>query len=256
MVELQSLLSKMNTLPEDVVGLLRLDSNLSLRVLKLANSAAFSVGRPSDTIDDAVIRLGYNQISEIVATLAASDLLRAELELYRMDSGQLLYESLATAIASTSFNQIANFGDGCEVIFTVGLLHALGKPILNDYMLKHHASVLKNSKHREFLPEQERALFGIDFSQVSAAALSKWNFSAHFVRLVKNLLDDWQTHPQAKELAVLRLGIASAPAVLNPSANIELSTKPEAKFLKLNPVDIEDALANARKTYEVLSTAL
>jgi putative nucleotidyltransferase with HDIG domain len=256
-LQLQALLTTANTRLDDVSCQLRLDCSLTARVLRLANAAAFGGGGQCDGIDEAISRLGFNQVNSIVSALAAGDLLQEELSFYRLDSGELLKRSLAVALGASAFNQKAHFGQEGNLIFTAGLLHSLGKTVLNDYFLERHGAVLQRAQHREITPAIERALFGHDHAQVGAAVLAKWNFSQAMVRLVRDHLADFRTLPHGRQIAVLRLGLEAVPWVLDPGKSAyALAQQPAALFLRLPPAKLEEALVYTRQMFEVFSECL
>ena len=69
---LKHLLCDGNTAMAEVVEMIRLDPGIAARVLQFGNSAYFSHGVRCYTVDEAVNRVGYDQIYELVAGAVAS----------------------------------------------------------------------------------------------------------------------------------------------------------------------------------------
>ncbi len=63
---LKRLLQDPNSSLADVVKLIRLDAAIAARVLQLSNSAYYNKGRPCQTIDTAVHRIGFDLVYELV----------------------------------------------------------------------------------------------------------------------------------------------------------------------------------------------
>src|SRR4051812_11153768 len=86
---LKRLLSDGNSAMHEIVALIRLDPGIALRVLQVANSAYFSKGVRCFTVDEAVNRVGYDQIYELVSFAVASQVLIRPLEAYGVEAEDL-----------------------------------------------------------------------------------------------------------------------------------------------------------------------
>src|SRR5689334_17624189 len=69
---LKKLLADTNSVLSEIVALVRLDPGIAVRVLQTANSAYFSKGVRCATVEEAVNRVGYEQIYELVSYAVAS----------------------------------------------------------------------------------------------------------------------------------------------------------------------------------------
>src|ERR1044071_2951922 len=64
---LKQLLRDGNSSTAEIVGLIRLDPGIAARVLQMGNSAYFSKGARCVTVDEAVYRVGYDEVYELVS---------------------------------------------------------------------------------------------------------------------------------------------------------------------------------------------
>src|SRR3954464_9581213 len=83
---LKQLLSDGNSAMHEIVALIRLDPGIAVRVLQTANSAYFSKGVRCFTVDEAVNRVGYDQVYELVSFAVASQVLVRPLDIYAIDA--------------------------------------------------------------------------------------------------------------------------------------------------------------------------
>src|SRR4051812_32120168 len=90
---LKRLLSDGNSAMHEIVALIRLDPAIALRVLQVANSAYFSKGVRCFTVHEAVNRIGYDQIYELVSVAVASQVLIRPLEAYGIEAEDLWQQS-------------------------------------------------------------------------------------------------------------------------------------------------------------------
>ena len=78
---LKQLLSDGNSAIHEIVALVRFDPGIAARVLQMANSVYFNhTGVRCFTVDEAVQRVGFNEVYELVAYAVASQVLVRPLE--------------------------------------------------------------------------------------------------------------------------------------------------------------------------------
>jgi len=115
----------------DQIGL---DQALAALILQMANSAILGYGRTCTSISDAVVRLGFKRIKSIVMASAATTSMQGSLRGYRLGAGQLWNHSLAVAVAAEWVAQVVSYPNP-EEAYVVGLLHDMGKLLLDQYVL-------------------------------------------------------------------------------------------------------------------------
>ena len=82
LARLQTMLVDPNSDLSDVGKLLRLDAAMTTRVIKISNSTWFSRGSPCHTIDEAVNRIGFKEVFQVVSVAASSALVAQPLAAY------------------------------------------------------------------------------------------------------------------------------------------------------------------------------
>lgn len=172
---LKQLLCDGNTAMSDVVEMIRLDPGIAARVLQFGNSAYFSHGLRCYTVDEAVNRVGYDQIYELVATAVASQVLVRPLASYNLDADDLWANSIACALAAESIAEQVEADR--NIAYTVGLLHSIGMVALDEWTTSHQPHLRFTSQG---LPleacEAERAALGFHQAEAGAALLRAWAF--------------------------------------------------------------------------------
>jgi len=172
---LKQLLSDGNTSMTEVVEMVRLDPGIAARVLQYGNSAYFSHGLRCYTVEEAVNRVGYDQIYELVATAVASQVLVRPLATYGMEMDELWENSIACALASESL--AISLGADRNIAYTIGLLHSIGMVAIDDWVLRHRPELRLASQG---LPletyEAERAALGFHHAEAGATLLRLWAF--------------------------------------------------------------------------------
>ncbi len=112
---------------EDIVDAISTDPVLATRVLVVANSAMYAGSGRVDGIQQALMRLGFNAVRDMV--FAESIRMRIfSAKAYREVLEQSWKLSMGTAIACESISKLT--GIERDSAFLMGLLHDTGKPVL------------------------------------------------------------------------------------------------------------------------------
>lgn len=162
-----------------------MDQVLTSQILKMANSALLGYGPPSSSIHDAVMRVGFNRIRTLVLGAANVGPLSQRLSGYRMAPGELWHHALAVAVAAQCIAKRIQYSDP-EEAYVAGLLHDMGKLILDQYMLHDYQKVVKHVREHEMqLWQVEEKLFGADHGTVGSWMAVKWNFPVSLIDAIQ-----------------------------------------------------------------------
>src|SRR4051812_6961553 len=172
---LKQLLSDGNSAMHEIVSLVRLDPGIAARVLQTANSAYFSKGVRCLTVDEAVHRVGYDQVYELVSYAVASQVLVRPLEVYGVEADELWRMSVACALAAEELAM--RLGQDRNVAYTIGLLHCVGMAAIDEWALRHARSLtLTSVGYPREATTSERAQFGFTQADAGGALLADWEF--------------------------------------------------------------------------------
>jgi HD-like signal output (HDOD) protein len=191
---LKRLLTDANSSMDEIVMLIRLDPGIAARVLRVGNSAYYSHGNRCFTIDEAVNRVGYDQVYELVSYSVASQVLVRPLTVYGIDADDLWKSSVACALAADLL--ASRTGQDRDVAYTVGLLHSLGMVAIDDWALRNRPDfrlkleVFPNEASRD---EQER--LGFTQADAGAALMRLWDFPQPMCDPVQ-----WQYSPRSSAM--------------------------------------------------------
>jgi HD-like signal output (HDOD) protein len=188
---LKQLLGDGNSAMHKIVELVRLDLGISARVLQVANSAYYSKGTRCFTVDEAVNRVGYDQVYDLVAYAVASQVLVRPLAAYGMEADELWMQSVACALAAEVL--ALHTGQDRNVAYTNGLLHSIGMVAIDEWANRNARSLsLKFTGFPREASESERAVFGFTQADAGAALLRNWDFPREMTEPVR-----WQYAPRA-----------------------------------------------------------
>ncbi|MGB0834290.1 MAG: HDOD domain-containing protein [Psychrobium sp.] len=183
-LQLNSLVNSKNSSVDDIACLVGHDPALTFRVLKLANSALYSRKGNISTIDDAIQKIGTDELCNIaIATSAALVFKGAGRN--KINLKNYWQHSVFTAIIARELYQLKSKRKEGSM-FVAGLLHNIGFLIVLErlpyYMVKLADVVGEEHKERGF----EKETLGFTFVDISSELLKKWQLGDDLIDLVTN----------------------------------------------------------------------
>jgi HD-like signal output (HDOD) protein len=167
--------------PRDLVDVIQRDPIVTIKVLRVVNSAYYSLPRPIASIDHAVVLLGFNTIKNLALSIAALHIVPAQLHA-AYDGKHYLQHSLQTAALTRQLG--ARFpGTEAADFFIGGLLHDFGKAVLAQVMPAQFKKALEYGLwHEVSLHTALLEVTGINQAEVGAMLLEHWRFPAELVQ--------------------------------------------------------------------------
>lgn len=165
-----------NSNADRIVELVSFDSALTARTLQICNSAAHGAARKVADIQEAVLRLGFHRVLELVAVATGTRTLGRAQRAYGIDPGDLWRHSVAAAIAAQAIAEERG-DEHSPMIFTGALLHDIGKTVLSQVLEGRYETVsnlLERSEQSWLNAEQE--LLGVDHAEIGGRLLERWDF--------------------------------------------------------------------------------
>lgn len=248
---LKRLLRDTNSALDEIVSLIRLDVGIAARVLQVANSVVFSNGVRCQTAEEAVNRVGYGEIYDLVSFAVASQVLVRPLGVYDIEAEELWKASVAGALASEIL--AVRTGQDRESAYTAGLLHCVGMVAIDEWALRHARGLaLKHFGFPREATASERATLGFTQAEVGATLMEHWEYPSTISEPVR-----WQYAPRASKdhahmasllyaARWLRSTVCSAAAVPAPELNALQPLGVGAATLRSLVPQLERKLAEVR----------
>jgi len=171
---------------QDVIRIVKFDSVLTARLLRIVNSAAFSTVHPITSVDRAVAYLGEKMVVGAALADSVSRLFLKPLSGYEGGRGELWRHDLFTALAAREIVRTSRSALSADLAFTGGLLHDIGKAILSDFL--HDTSRvavagIENGELVDYLAaEQESA--GLTHAEVGHELAKHWKLPASLQEVI------------------------------------------------------------------------
>ena len=181
--DLMRLLSKPDVDSSQVVKMISYDASLTVNVLRICNSAYFGAAMPTSDLQEAVTRLGFQQVYQLVAAATGARLLSPAQPGYGLEQGELWKHSVASAVAAQLIAR--KLGDNENLVFTATLLHDIGKTILSHSLNGAYSTIVLETDLNEYsLLEAETKLLGVNHAEVGGQLLQRWKFPSNVVAAV------------------------------------------------------------------------
>ena len=171
--------------PKDLVQVIDKDPVLTVKILKVVNSAYYSLPKQVTSISHAVVFMGFNTIKNLALGIAAIGMLPKS-NAAGFDVQQYLLHSLATAGIA---RQLASTLDNADPMdcFIAGLLHDFGKVVFAQFMPDEFRQALELSQRDgSSLHQALQQTIGADHALVGAMLVEKWRFAPPLVEAIRN----------------------------------------------------------------------
>ena len=161
------------------------DPGMTANVLRIANSAYFRATQEIGSLRDAFVRIGAKRLFELTVGKGAGPLLCEAFPGYELRKHELLRHSAWTAAAAEGLAVELKLR-APDMLFTAGLLHDIGKVVLDPFVEAHRAQLdaAANQPNASF-ESAEREVLGMDHAQAGAAVLRQWHLPPQLVAAVE-----------------------------------------------------------------------
>jgi len=176
------------TSPDDLNRVISLDPILAGKVLRLINSAYYSLRDPVTSLTRAVMLLGINTIKNLALSAAVLKSLEGKDSFRGLCANDFWLHSLGVGVASKFL--AAELGVPLaerEEYFVAGLLHDLGKiPLNREYAMEYRDVLKKAEQENRSLHETEDEIFGFNHCLVGEMIINKWQLGRLFLNTLRH----------------------------------------------------------------------
>lgn len=175
-----------NTSPNDLNKVISLDPVLTGQVLKLINSAYYSLPNQIASVGRAIIMLGLNTVKNLALSTAVLESLGREDSFQSLPMDLFWTHSLCVGVTSKAIAAKKGVPTMIrEEYFVAGLLHDLGKIPLNNCFEEEYQQALDLAKlEQDSLYKSESMMTGFDHGMVGKMIAEKWQLSESLVELL------------------------------------------------------------------------
>jgi putative nucleotidyltransferase with HDIG domain len=171
----------------EIADLIANDPALTANLMKICNSAYFSLPRKVESLKDAVSWVGLDQIVELVLTNTISDNFNKGLEGYGLGEGELWRHAVTSAHVAKSLAHRCGISQNKNLIYTAALLKDIGKLILGRFVAfsAEKINILVHSQGYSF-NDAEKKVIGMNHEELGALVGEKWSFSEKLINIIRH----------------------------------------------------------------------
>lgn len=170
----------------DLSDVIIYDTAVTSNLLKVANSAYFGLSEKVDSVHQAIVLIGMEQVANLVLLSAGSENLKGSQEGYDLEAGDLWKYSVSSALIARELAEKKGAKE-THLIFTAALIKDIGKVILNQYVKNSFdkINVLVTEQYYTFR-EAEKEVIGIDHAELGGMVAENWKFSPKMIEIIRN----------------------------------------------------------------------
>jgi putative nucleotidyltransferase with HDIG domain len=174
-LEVMRMADSANTRAQEIARVVSQDQSMSVRVLRLANSAFYGMSRKVTSLPEAVVVLGMRTVKNLAMVAATYPWMSKPLKGYDLAPMQMWHHSFGTALAAQILASRTRKCDD-QLAFTAGLLHDVGKVALSLWIGEKLKAIVIYAE-REGIPFDvaERKILGYDHTEVGEHLGKNWN---------------------------------------------------------------------------------
>ncbi|MDI6801612.1 MAG: HDOD domain-containing protein [Thermodesulfovibrionales bacterium] len=164
----------------DIAGMIEMDPALTVRLLRVANSAFFRTIEPITTVEQAVMRIGLNHLRVMALSLSLRDTFPMG-KVGPMDYEKFWRSSLYQALLAKALAQHLHTCKP-EEAFVAGLVLEIGLLIFFDLFIRgKDIEIILDLHSLDQLLSREKELFGVNHREIGEAALKHWQFPEEII---------------------------------------------------------------------------
>jgi len=181
--KVSALVNDSRTTAAQVARVIESDQAITSKILRLVNSSFFGFSRRISSIHQAVILLGFNTIRNTVLSISVSKMFETE-QTIDFDLKNSWKHSIATGLLTKSLGRHLDTGMD-EEAFAAGILHDIGKVVLNKYFPDEFGAALEKARSEQLpLFDAERQVNGVSHAEIGEYIVDHWNLPYGLVEAV------------------------------------------------------------------------
>jgi putative nucleotidyltransferase with HDIG domain len=170
----------------DISEIIIYDQALTANILRICNSAYFGLAMEVDSVHQAIVYLGLDQLVDIVLLNSGSDSFKGKHEGYDLNEGELWRYSVSSALIAKELADKKGAKSN-HLIFTAALVKDIGKVVLSQYVADSMEKIhLLVSEENLSFREAEKEVIGIDHAELGGLVAEKWQFSPKMIEIIQN----------------------------------------------------------------------
>ena len=169
---------------DDIAEKLQLDSGLLATIFKLVNSSGYGFRKKVDSLKLAVTLLGLEEIANLVMAAQVFDKLGNYDDGSGLDATEFWRHSVGVGFAARAISK--KLQTEAESAFLAGMLHDVGKIVLDRFFVDYYKEVLNIvGDEKTLIVDAEKDVLGITHADIGAVLASEWKFANTYLNTIQ-----------------------------------------------------------------------
>lgn len=166
----------------ELAAILSTDQTIAGRLLGVANSVLNRGSRRFVNVHEAVVRLGYRNVRQLLLVVGLGDAFQRPLPLYGMAGGEIWTHSLATASAARLIAESTGVVSA-ETAYLAGLLHDAGRLALSRRLNRGTSTAIGEAVRLNGVTYQqaEKQVLGFTHAEAGSVLLRNWGVDDNLI---------------------------------------------------------------------------
>jgi len=159
----------------EIAGEVLQDQVLSARIIRMCNSVSVNLAMKVDSIEKALLRIGEKSLVLMALSFSMNKFIAQASRGYSLCKGGMFHHSVWTARMSAKLAEMTSKARP-ELAYTAGLLHDIGKVVLDQYMNGAYPLFYRQLQIQgSDLTTAEKDLFGISHTDAGHLLVRRWD---------------------------------------------------------------------------------
>lgn len=230
---------------KDFVAIIEKDQALASKILRVANSAFYGFSTKVSSLKHAFVILGINEVKSIVLGCSLYNYF-SHSENDAFDRTQFWKHAITCSQVAKLLGTHFSTGNR-DSLFLAGLIHDIGKLILDQYFHEEFVQILKYvSFNKATFSNAEKKILGTTHNQIAAQLLEQWSFPEDVITQILYHHGPWHDKKNGSNSTILYLAnvltkLAGYPCYPEEKQIDlhEFANSPEVDFITTNGFDLD-----------------
>ena len=181
--ELLRLAKSEDATSDEIAEKLQFDPGLLATLFKLVNSSYYGFNKRVHSVPLAVTLLGLEEVANLVITAQIFKNLGDEGETGGLDVDGFWRHTIGTAVAARALAKKLQVE--VESAFLAGILHDIGKIVLDRYFPDYYSGVIKDVEESgSTIAESEYKKLGLTHAEIGGQLATEWHFAENYQNVI------------------------------------------------------------------------
>jgi putative nucleotidyltransferase with HDIG domain len=178
---IMQLIENPRTSAAEITKVISLDPALTVKILKLVNSAYYGFPKKITTITHAIMILGFEDVKNIALSVSVFDIFKWDGDEEGLDRVGFWQHAIGVGVCTKLLAKRLRYKN-VEEAFIAGLLHDVGKIVIDQFFHNELVEIIKLIKEKNCLfINAERELFDMDHTEIGRIIGKKWGLPQQII---------------------------------------------------------------------------